>query len=102
MVSIVAFTYPELRLSLIVPEHGLAVQTHGHLPPIVTGLHEEAAADLMARASLQLQTPNTDVVHLCLDVPGMQRSKEYYLKTIEEFFKHCQYPEGMWHACTNF
>ena len=31
-----------------------AIQTHGQLPPIVTGLHEEAAADLMTRASLEL------------------------------------------------
>ena len=72
-----------------------AIQTYGHLPPIVTGLHEEAAADLMARASLRLQSPNADLVRLCLDVPGKQRSKEYYLKTIEEFLKHCQQPVGM-------
>ena len=71
-----------------------AVQTYGHLPPIVTGLHEEAAADLMARASLQLQTPSIDLVRLCLDVPGKQRSKEYYLTTIKEHFKHCQQPGG--------
>ena len=74
-----------------------AVQTYGHLPPIVTGLHEEAAVDLVAAASLRMQSPNTDVVRLCLDVPGKQRSKEYYLKTIEEFLKHCQHPEGVLH-----
>ena len=74
-----------------------AIQTHGRLPPIVTGLHEEAAADLMARASLKLQDPCSDLVRLCLDVPGKQRSKEYYLNTIEEFFKHCQQPQGMLH-----
>jgi len=74
-----------------------AVQTYGHLPPILTGLHEEAAADLMARASLRLQAPDTDLVHLCLDVPGKQRSKRYYLKVIEEFIKHCQQPVGMLH-----
>ena len=79
-----------------------AIQTYGHLPPIVTGLHEEAAADLMTRASLQLQTPNTDLVRLCLDVPGKQRSKEYYLKTIEEFLKHCQQPVGMLHFIIRF
>ena len=72
-----------------------ATQIHGHLPPIVVGLHEEAAADLMAIASLQLQTCSNDLVRLCLDVPGKQRSKEYYLKTIEEFIKHCQQPAGM-------
>ena len=73
-----------------------AIQIYGHLP-IVTGLHEEAAADLMAKASLQLQSSNTDLVCLCLDVPGKQRSKEYYLRTIEEFLKRCQQPGGMLH-----
>ena len=72
-----------------------AIQSYGHLPPIVTGLHEEAAADLMARASQELQDCSSDLVHLYLDVPGKQRSKEYYLKTIEEFLKHCQRPVGM-------
>ena len=72
-----------------------ATQTHSHLPPIVTGLHEEAAADLMATVSLRLHDSSSDLVRLCLDVPGKQRSKEYYLKTIEEFIKHCQQPRGM-------
>ena len=72
-----------------------AFQTHGHLPSPVTGLHEEAAADLMARASLELQYPAVDMVRLCLDVPGKQRSKQYYLNTIEEFLKHCKQPVGM-------
>ena len=72
-----------------------AIQTYGHLPPIVTGLHEEAAADLMARASLDLQSPSIDLVRLCLDIPGKQCSKEYYMKTIEESLKHCQQPVGM-------
>ena len=74
-----------------------AIQTYGHLPSIVTGLHEEAAADLMARASMKLEDCSSDVIRLCLDVPGMQRLKEYYLKTIEEFLKHCQQPVGMLH-----
>ena len=72
-----------------------ATQIQGHLPPIVAHLHEEAASDLMATASLELQNCNCDLVRLCLDVPGKQRSKEYYLKTIEEFIKHCQQPVGM-------
>ena len=71
-----------------------AVSTYGCLPPIVTGLHKEAAADLMATASVRMQAPNTDLVRLCLDVPGKQRSKQYYLNTIQEFFKHCQKPLG--------
>ena len=72
-----------------------AFRTHGHLPWAVTGLHEEAAADLMAWASLKLQDSSRDLVRLCLDVPGKQRSKQYYLNTIEEFLKHCKQPLGM-------
>ena len=72
-----------------------AFQTHSRLPSTVTGLHEEAAADLMARASMQLQDSSHDLVRLCLDVPGKQRSKQYYLNTIEEFLKHCKQPLGM-------
>ena len=73
-----------------------AFQTHGHLPSTVTGLHEEAAADLMATISPDLQDSSpADLVRLCLDVPGKQRSKQYYLNTIEEFLKHCKQPVGM-------
>ena len=84
-----------------------AFQIHGHLPSTVTGLHEEAAADLMARVSLELQYPAVDVVRLCLDVPGKQRSKQYYLNTIEEFLKHCKQPAGIYvkthvYACTEY
>ena len=73
------------------------IQTYGHFPPIVAGLHEEAAADLMATASMRLQVVTTEVVRLCLDVSGKRRSKEYYLTTIEDFLKHCQKPVGMLH-----
>ena len=74
-----------------------AIQTHGPLPPIVTGLHEEAAADLMAAVGVRLKSCTSDVVRLCLDVPGKQRSKEDYLKIIKKFFKCCQQPVGMLH-----
>ena len=74
-----------------------AIQTHGLLPQKVTGLHKEAAADLMAAASLRLQSSTSDVVRLCLNVPEKQRSKQYYLETIENFFKDCQQPVGMLH-----
>ena len=72
-----------------------AIQTHGRLPSTVTGLHEEAAADLMARTCVVLQDPTGDLVRLCLDVSGKQRSKQYYLNTIEEFFKLCKQPSSM-------
>ena len=72
-----------------------AINRHGHLPTTPITLQEETAADLMARASLILQDTTSDLVRLCLDVPGKQRSKQYYLQAIEEFFKNCQEPVGM-------
>ena len=69
-------------------------QTFGSLPSIVPGLHEEAAADLMATASTVMKTPNSTVVQLCLDVPMMQRSKQYYLKKTVEFLQNCKQPVG--------
>jgi len=87
----------DIKVQPRVPDSALAdraVEIYGHLPSIVTGLHKEAAADLIATASVRLQAPNTDLVRLCLDVPGKQRSKQYYLNTIAEFLKHCQKPGG--------
>ena len=72
-----------------------ATKLFGSLPSIVPGLHEEAAADLMASASVQMKSPNAEVVQLLLDVPTMQRSKQYYLKKIEEFLQNCKEPAGM-------
>ena len=71
-----------------------AIDKYGHLPSSVTGLHEEIAADLMTRASLILQDICGDLVRLCLDIPGKQRSKHYYLQAIRDFFKNCQQPHG--------
>ena len=76
-----------------------ATQTFGLLPSTVPGLHEEAAADLMATASVGMKVPNRTIVQLCLDVPMTQRSKQYYLKKIEEFLKNCKQPVGMCNMC---
>ena len=75
-----------------------AKQMYGSLPFIVPGLHEEAAADLMAAATLELRVPNSTVVKLYLDVPMMQRSKHYYLNKIQEFLQHCKDRVGMYVA----
>ena len=72
-----------------------ATKIFGFLPSIVPGLHEEAAADLMAIASVSMKSLNQIVVQLLLDVPMMQISKQYYLKKIEEFFQNCKEPAGM-------
>lgn len=76
-----------------------AVTKYGRLPPIVAGLHDEIAADIMARASQLLQDRPSDLVRLCLDTPGYQRPKEFYLRAIEEFFEHCQQPQGILSQC---
>ena len=77
-----------------------ATKIFGSLPSIVPGLHEEAGADLMATASVRMKSPNQMVVQLLLDVPMMQRSKQYYIKKIEEFFQNCKETIGMYvHAC---
>ena len=77
-----------------------AKEMFGFLPSIVPGLHEEAAADLMATASVYMKSPTSVVVQLLLDVPMMQRSKQYYIKKIEEFFQNCKETIGMYvHTC---
>ena len=48
----------------------------------------------MATASPQLKAPNSTVVKLYLDVPMMQRSKQYYLNKIQEFLQHCKHSAG--------
>ena len=68
----------------------------GSLPSIVPGLHEEAAADLMATASVQMKSPQSEVVKLLLDVPMMQRPKQYYLKKIRDFLQSYKEPVGMY------
>ena len=72
-----------------------AKRMYGSLPFIVPGLHEEAAADLMATATPALNGPDSTVVKLYLDVPMMQRSKQYYLNKIQEFLQHCKNRVGM-------
>ena len=72
-------------------------ETFPSLPLAVPGLHEEAAADLMAAASTSMKDPFGTVVQLLLDLPSMQRSKQYYLEKIETFFQNCQEPFGMFY-----
>ena len=67
-----------------------ATKTFGSLPSIVPGLHREVAADLMATASTEMRNCVGSVVQLLLDVPSMQRSKQYYINKIETFFQNCQ------------
>ena len=90
--------YPaDLVVSLRIRNPSLAekaTKTFGPLPSIVPGLHTEAAADLMATASMYMRDSSGSVVQLLLDVPSMQRSKQYNLNKIETFLKNCKEPGG--------
>ena len=71
-----------------------AAKTFRSLPLVVPGLHKEAAADLMATASITMKSLHGSVVQILLDVPMMQRSKQHYLNKIETFLQNCQEPAG--------
>ena len=66
----------------------------GSLPSIVPGIHEEAAADLIAAAKTIEKNTAASLDRLLLDVPSMQRSKQYYLNQIESHFQNCQEHNG--------
>ena len=84
--------HPRIKNSALAKK---AQQMYGTLPFILPGLHEEAAADLIAAATPELRAPNSTLVKLYLDVPMMQRSKQYYLNKIQEFLQHCKDHVGM-------
>ena len=66
----------------------------GSLPSIIPGIHEEAAADLIAATKNMEKNPAITLNQLLLDIPLMQRSKQYYLKQIESHFQNCQEHDG--------
>ncbi|CAI8045980.1 hypothetical protein GBAR_LOCUS25422 [Geodia barretti] len=78
-----------------------ATKKFGLLPVEVPGLHKETAADLMAAASTQMNSPNMSVVQILLDIPMVQRSKQFYLKKIETFFQNCKEPVALVHYLGN-
>lgn len=71
-----------------------AIEMHGQLPTFVTGLHKEAAADLIATASNDMKSLNVNLVRICIDSPALQRPKTYYLQIITDFFKTAEHPVG--------
>ena len=66
----------------------------GSLPSIVPGIHEEAAADLIVIMKTIEKNTTASLDQLLLDVPSMQRSKQYYLNQIESHFHNCQEHNG--------
>ena len=74
-----------------------AKETLPSLPFVVPGLHEGAVTDLMAAARILMKDPFGTVNWLLLDLPSMQRSRQYYLRKIQMFFQNCQEPTGMYY-----
>ena len=66
----------------------------GSLPSIVPGICEEAAADLIAAVKTIENNSAASLDQLLLDVPSLQRSKQYYLNQIESHFQNCQEHNG--------
>ena len=66
----------------------------GSLPSIVPGIHEEAAADLIATIKTIEKHSTASLDQLLLDVPSLQQSKQYYLNQIESHFQNCQEHDG--------
>ena len=75
-----------------------AFATYGELPHQITSLQisRETAADLIVVSSHIQKDINSRDVSLKLDVPGMQRPKEYYITAIANFLERCRQPEGMY------
>ena len=70
-----------------------AVNVHGRLPDIV-GLPLGTEVDLNVISGLIRAAPRVELTDLQLDITGYQRSREYYLQAIRNFFTRCKQPGG--------
>ena len=70
-----------------------AVNVHGRLPDIV-GLPLGIEVDLNVISGLIRADPRKELTDLQLDISGYQRSKEYYLQAIRNFFTRCKQQGG--------
>ena len=99
VIASVGGSYPaDVMVRQRIKNSSLAERTEtefGCLPSVVPGVHKEAAADLMCTVSTQMRSSDRSVVQLLLDVPFLQRSKNYYLQKIETFLQNCKEPVGM-------
>ena len=74
-----------------------AFRTYGKLPHKVALLQisQETAADLKVVSSHVQKSITTRDISLKLDIPAMQRPKEYYITAIANFLNQCRQPGGM-------
>ena len=69
--------------------------TEDHVfPNIVSGIPEGTEVDVMTATSLIGHDPHLHLVSLNLDLPGTERSRDYYLHVIESFFRSCKQSGG--------
>jgi len=75
-----------------------AFTMYGELPHQIASLQisRETAADLIVVSSQIQKDINLRDISLKLDIPAMQRPKEYYIKAIANFLKMCGQPGGMY------
>ena len=79
-----------------------AFRTYGKVPRLIASLQisRETAADLKVVSSHVQKSVTLRDVRLKLDVPDMQRPKEYYITAIANFLKQCRQPGGMYFTCS--
>ena len=75
-----------------------AFKTYGKVPRPIASLQisRETAADLKVVSSHVQKSVTLRDISLKLDVPNMQRPKEYYITAIANFLKQCRQPGGMY------
>ena len=71
-----------------------ALKTHGRLPHTVTRLPQGTEVDLVIVSSVMMRDPRKELVSLNLDLPGRERSRDYYLQEMEKLMKECEKPGG--------
>ena len=73
-------------------------EMYGKLPRLIVSLQisRETVADLKVVSSHVQKSATTRDVSLKLDIPNMQRPKEYYITAIANFLKQCRQPGGMY------
>ena len=71
-----------------------ALKVHGRLPPTPIKLPVGTEVDLVIVSRLIREHPRKKLVSLRLDIPGRERSRDYYLQEMEKFLKECEKPGG--------
>ena len=79
-----------------------ALKTYDRLPHTLTRLPQGTEVDLIVASSVMMHDPLKELVSLNLDLPGRERSRDYYLQEMEKFMKKCGKPGGeMVFFCSN-